>query len=129
MQVWDKDSFSEDDRIGVARCSFRDIQSGLEVLLMSKDGGQGAPNGTLIFETCRMELKYYKFGGMANPALLRFYAEHVWNLPKPEVDSVCLAFQSVCLAIRLTCWPSLRTQTQIPLGVGRYGSRETPDVI
>jgi len=148
MQVWDKDSFSADDRIGVARCSLREIQSGVEVPLMSEDGSKGAPNGTLIFESCRVELKYYKFGGLANPALLRFYAEHVWNLPKPEVDSVCLAFLFECLSISLAVWPSLhvgvcvhrmhlcacryanaRVSMQMPLRVGRYGLHEMLDVI
>jgi len=102
MQVWDQDSFTAHDRIGIARCSLRDIQTGLEVPLMADEQNHCAPNGVLIFETCRMELKYYKFGGMANPALIRFYAEHVWNLPKPEVNStlcVCLSTcPSICLA-------------------------------
>jgi hypothetical protein len=110
MQVWDQDSFTAHDRIGIARCSLRDIQTGLEVPLMVDEQNHSAPNGVLIFETCRMELKYYKFGGIANPALIRFYAEHVWNLPKPEVNSTCLFVSlpvrpSVCLA----SWLSLRS--------------------
>ena len=109
MQVWDHDSFTAHDRIGIARCSLRDIQTGLEIPLMADEQNNCATTGVLIFEMCRLELKYYKFGGMANPALIRFYAEHVWNLPKPEVNSTLCVCLSTCPSISflLASWRSL----------------------
>lgn len=150
MQVWDHDSFTAHDRIGIARCSLCDIQTGLEIPLMADEQNNCATNGVLIFEMCRLELKYFKFGGMANPALIRFYAEHVWNLPKPEVNSTCVfaslsvrasLFCSLACDRSALCWRvhihaacvCARANTsifkQMPRGVGKRGSERMHSAI
>jgi Ca2+-dependent lipid-binding protein len=84
VEVWDKDTYSKNDLIGSVRIALHQIQSGLEVALTPADATT-SHHGSLIFEKCRVEMKYYtRQGGITNPSLVRYYAQHVWNLPNPQ---------------------------------------------
>ena len=98
FEVWDKDHVSKDDLIGSVRCHLEDIQSGLELSLTasspvtrgpsparSSSGQTRASLGSLVIEKQRVEFKYFRPGGNTNAWLIRYYAEHVWQLPPPQV--------------------------------------------
>lgn len=102
FEVWDKDHVSRDDLIGSVRCHLEDIESGLELPLVSsspvgcspglsssspssKGKASGQSPGFLVIEKQRVEFKYFRLGGNTNTWLLRYYAEHVWQLPPPQV--------------------------------------------
>jgi hypothetical protein len=46
--------------------------------------GPGA-RGSLVINKQRVEFQYFRLGGNTNAWLLRYYAEHVWKLPPPQV--------------------------------------------
>ena len=104
FEVWDKHKHfhtGQAHRIGVVRCSLFDIHKGAELPLELDDAAlrklshgkllpgaspEQCPNvGTLVVEKQKVEYKYFTLAGQVKPSLLRYYAEHVWNLPTPEV--------------------------------------------
>ena len=101
QQVWDKDTTTSDDLIGMARCNLMDIVTGLELPLLSPAVDQAVPtadapgatrtasdgkeHGRLVIEKQSVEFRYFTIGSKIKPALLRYYVEQVWRLPAPEV--------------------------------------------
>ena len=101
QQVWDKDTTTSDDLIGMARCNLMDIVTGLELPLLSPAIDQAVPtadapgatrttsdgkeHGRLVIEKQSVEFRYFTIGSKIKPALLRYYVEQVWRLPAPEV--------------------------------------------